>query len=193
MAIEVEDGTGKSNAVAFCDATFVATYATLRGLTWPAQASTGALQEAAIVLGPDYLRNETRFPYRGTKKTASQSMPFPRTGCSEKNGPAIADTEIPFRLKEANARAAIMIANSGTTGALLNLEPSLERGGKITTSKIDVISTTFADDAPVETVYPAVQGILAPLLRSSGVQHAPIVGYIAEDETPFYPGEYDNA
>lgn len=192
MPLVVEDGNGLSNSEAYCDVAFIAAFATKRGLTWPGNATTSALQEAAAAAGGDYLGNEDVFRYRGVKKTAAQAMAFPRTGCTERNGPAVGDSEIPYRLKLANARLAVLAANSGTDGVLLDLDPPLERGGRIIVSKVDVLSTTYADDAPPGVVYGAVMGLLAPLLRNSSVDHAAPLYSFNEPESPFTATEYEN-
>lgn len=63
----MEDGTGLSTANAFVAVATFKSYATDRGHDYSSYSD--ALIEQAIVRATDYLRNERRFDYRGTKGT----------------------------------------------------------------------------------------------------------------------------
>lgn len=183
MPIIVETGSIVAGANSFIDVTELVAYAADRGLTL---GGTTQEREAALVAAADYLRNESRFKYRGTRVSANQRLPFPRSGCAEDNGPAYASTDIPWRMKDAQAALAVR-ALAGTA-----LQPDLERGGAVKRSKIDVIETEYFDGAPSETTFADAMGYVAPLLRTS--QDPTGVPYLAvpEDATPYVPGEFDN-
>ena len=191
MTLVVEDGTGKDNAQAFCDVAYAEAYADARGLLF-----TGATKEkeVALVRGFDWLSNELRLKYVGTRKTSAQRGPWPRTGASENYGQAIADTVIPWRLMDANAELAIMV-RAGFT-----LQDDIANGGLLVSSKtVDVLSTSwFAPEKfqlfspiPGETVRVTTMGFLAPLLRSQSEMLVSPVLFQPVDATPFVPAEYD--
>ncbi len=191
MALVVEDGTGRTDAESYNSVADIATYAAARGLTWPGSATSTSLQEACARRAFDYLNNEQRYYYRGLRLTSLQTGSFPRKGVVMRGGLAVADGVIPTQLKWAHAELAIRAAASATSGAVADLQPDLDRGGRIQTTRVDVLSTTYFDDAPSETVIAAVQGLLAPFLRD-GTKRDP-VPYLSqpEAETPFVSGEFD--
>lgn len=167
MPLIVEDGSGKVDAQTFVEASYVDAYAAARGnpLAWDTKAAED--KDVALVKAADYLRNEMRYQYRGTRKTADQCMPFPRTGVVEAGGLALTDGIIPWRIKDAQAALAIRFA------ADQDLQPDLDRGGKITSETVDVISVDYADDAPAETLLTEVEGYLRPLLKTASREPVP--------------------
>ena len=181
----IEDGTAKNNANSFvADADFAA-WAALRypDTTLPAAAA----REPHLILAADYLRSERRYRWRGLRKTTTQTMPWPRTGAVERDGLAIASNVIPFRLKEAQYRLALLSLAGG------NLDPTQPRGGQVLSKTVGPLSTTFAPEATPETIYSFVDGLLAPLLRSrvdDATMAAPTLTALA-DVRGFMPGEYD--
>jgi hypothetical protein len=185
MSLTLEDGSGVAGAVSFVQASFADTFHAARGNT--AWTGTEAVKEAALVRAFDYLSNEKRYRYRGTRSTTTQVAPFPRTGCTELGGSAeYAANDIPWRMKHAQCVAALA-ALSG------ELESALGRGGAITSESVGPISVSYAADAPRDTVYTGVDGLLEPLLWGS---------YAWRDSTPymtdpeveeeFTSGTYDN-
>ena len=159
MALVVEDGSGKANANAFVAADAVSDYATAIGNTaWGAAAP--AEQEAAIVRATLYLRNEQRYPYRGTKRSYGQRLPWPRSGAVERRGLPVPEDAIPPAILDACCELAIRELESPGS-----LQPDAARGGAVASESVGPISTSYAPDAPTETVIRVVAGLLAPLLR----------------------------
>lgn len=171
MALVVEDGSGKANANAFVTADAVSDYATGVGnSSWSAAAT--AEQEAAIVRATLYLRNEQRYPYRGTKRSYGQRLPWPRAGAVERHGLPVPEDAIPPAIMDACCELAIRELESPGS-----LQPDVARGGAVASESVGPISTTYAPDAPTETVIRVVAGLLAPLLRCAGdEQPVPFVG-----------------
>lgn len=191
MALTVEDGTGIAGADSFVELAEIASFASARGYTWPNSASE-SVQEQAARRAADYLRNERRFAYKGTRKTALQTLPYPRTGVVERGGLSISDSVIPWRLKEAQCRLTIRIVAFYTTVGLLDLQPDLARGGRIQSTTVDVISTTYFDDAPSETQLVDIMGVLEPLLKDRMSQDPTAVSYQSESPaTPFISDEFN--
>ncbi len=183
--VVVEDGTVVTGANSFVTAAFVLAYLTDRNVGTVWDSADGDVQNAAVLRAADYLKNEQRFDYRGSKLTYLQSMPWPRQGASERRGPVIPSNAVPWRMQHAQAELAGRFL-SGT-----DLQPDLERGGKVKTETVDVITTTYMDDAPGETLLQSVMGILNPLLRR---QREDVLPYHAAPAvlTPFASDDFSN-
>jgi hypothetical protein len=187
MALVVEDGTGKADAVSFIsDAEFV-TWSTARNITSEDYGSQVG-REPHIVSACDYLRNEAKFRYRGMRKTATQSLPYPRTGVVERGGLAVASNVVSWRLKEAQCRLAVL-SITGTS-----LQPTLARGGRVVSRSVGPISLTYAADADPEAVFPFVMGVLEPLLFNAAGQAMTALPYLTDlaDVPGFVEGEFND-
>lgn len=184
MAVIVETGVGVAGANSFVTVAEVDAYALARlNEVW---STTTKDKSACVILAADYLRNETRFHYRGTRVTYTQLMPFPRDSASE-GGLVIPSTAVPWRMKDAQCELAMLVAG-GT-----DLQPVLTRGGRVRTKTVDVLSTTWFDDAPNEDVYLMVMGLLTPLIYEAMTDGRFAVPYQVSpvDFTPWVPGEYN--
>jgi len=96
MAIIVEDGTGLSNAVAYCDYAYFHNYVTIRGIQHSHSIET--IESALVVAAIDWIDGEHEFANDKLKET--QSLKFPRTVFG-----------FPANIKEANAHAAWLHLN----------------------------------------------------------------------------------
>jgi hypothetical protein len=182
-----EDGSIVAGANSFVDVAYVTSWAALRGRSeWDASAST-ALLEGAVLRAADYLKNEARYVYRGSRRSVTQTMPWPREGATEYRGPTLANNYISWRLKDAQAALAVR-----EFAVPFSLQPDLVRGGATKNEKVDVIDVTYQDNAPVETLIQEVQGLLLPLLLLT--TSATPVPYQASpvDPTPFVSGTFDD-
>ncbi len=178
--IIIEDGTLVSGANSYIDSAYVDAYATARNLTDWDVSGTQSRKDAAILEASDYLKNEVRYNYRGARRTATQITAWPRDGASEYRGPALPNDYISWRLKESEAKLSVRAyAAPGT------LQPAQDRGGATKFEKVDVIETTYMDNAPTEVVIQEVWGLLAPLCVTLASTLA--MPYIAE---PIDPADY---
>lgn len=155
MSLTLEDGSGIAGANSFIDTTYADGFHAVRGNA--AWVGTLTAKEAALAKAFDYLCNEKRYRYRGTRTTAIQRAPFPRTGCSERGGPTLGPTDIPWRVKDAQAILAL-IALAG------DLEVTLDRGGAVASESVGPISTSYFAGANPERVHTGADGLLEPLL-----------------------------
>jgi hypothetical protein len=180
--VVVEDGTLVAGANSFVTSALVSTYCDNRGYTWTEDDDAAA---RAVIKAGDYLKNTRRFVFTGALISATQTMPWPRTGGNFYRGPSIGDTVIPQCLKDAQCELAYRALVSA-------LQPDLARGGRIKRRKVDVLETEFFEDAPSETLVTAVCGILQPVLvPTDGLYLAP---YLAQPvaHSPWRPGEFSN-
>lgn len=186
--IVLEDGTIVANANSFISTADADAYWADRGDTVWSNYS-GSQKQTAVLKAGDYLKNEARFEWRGSRITYAQLMPWPRSGAAILHGPSIPSNVIPVMLKYAQIELAYR-------AALADLQPDLDRGGMIKSSTVDVITTVWDDKAPPETVFPTVMGMLTPFLRvpkytiANPFQAVPAVTYpFSEDKNDFgFPG-----
>lgn len=80
MSLIVEDGTGKSDAEAYCDVAYADDYHSKRDNTSWAALST-ATKEACLRKGTDYLVGAFRQRWKGMRRLTTQSLDWPRVGC----------------------------------------------------------------------------------------------------------------
>ncbi|MBY0430329.1 MAG: hypothetical protein K2Q10_03955 [Rhodospirillales bacterium] len=147
----VEDGSGLGDANAYLAVAEADSYHALRGnAAWAA--AEDAAKEAAIVRATDTL--DWSYGWRGAP--AGGALSWPRTGAADDTGRALVG------VPEAVRRACAELALRALSG---ELRPDLPRGGRITHESAGPISVSYAAEAPAETVRPAVEALLRPLLR----------------------------
>lgn len=180
----IETGSLVAGANSFVTRDQVATYCDDRGYTFSV-VDTAAADRAVIKAG-DWMKNTQRIMYRGSLRTATQTMPWPREDASFYRGPTIDNDVVPQCVKDAQCELAYR------TYAGTNIQPDLARGGQIKSEKVGPIEVEYFDGAPPETVIQAVLGILAPVLLTPGTviplpyQAQPV------DKVPYQTGEFDN-
>ena len=170
----VEDGSVVANANAFVSLATADTYHSLRGNA--AWTGTDAAKEAAIIKATFYL---DRLHWKGLKTGVNNPLAWPRygdditgwngllhpatpyMGIIDEDGYDVGTAVVPAKVKDACCEMALQYL----TGA--NPEPALDRGGKVLSQTIDVISTTYESGAPVVPVYVAVQRLLRSFLRAN--------------------------
>mgnify|MGYP000069454126 FL=1 len=151
----VEDGTGKTNANAYCTAAFAADYHAARGnAAWDAVEDA----DAAIVRATDYLTQVYGQRWQGIRKTGTQALDWPRYDVVI-DGYAVDSTVIPDAVKNACAELALRAA----AGDLL---PDVE--AEVLSESVGPISVTYAPGARQSAEFRAVDRILAKYLRSGG-------------------------
>lgn len=158
MALEVEDGTAKSNAESYVSVADASTYHALRGNTLWATMSEGEM-EAALRRATDYLVQTYRDLWAGCRATITQALDWPREDAPIKDAPALsyyASDEVPQGVKNACALMAFKAA-SGELDA--DLSPP------VLSEKVGPIEVAYAPGARQTVRYPAIDNMLAPFLR----------------------------
>lgn len=168
MPFLVEDGTGVDGANSYCSVADADDYHTLRGNT--AWTGVQSVKEAALVKATDYIEQEYRDAWQGTRVTITQDLEWPRYDMpSGVDGYYRNADDIPQELKDATALLAIEYITSG------ELNPNLDRGGMVSREKTDVIETEYFQGASPKTVRPAIDGLLRRYLNGSGGVNRPVV------------------
>lgn len=162
MALIIEDGTGKSDATAFATVIEADRYLSARDFkNWPVTTSDVepdehiVQKEAALIRATDYMNT---LDWRGGKAQWDQSLCWPRAGITVDDN-TIPDNIVPIQVKNACIELAAVFFGGDNP-----LAP-VERGGRIASETVASISTSYFDDAPSGTSYPAVFGIIAQFLR----------------------------
>jgi hypothetical protein len=153
MPLVVEDGTMPAGANAYAGVEFADGWLGDRGhADWPQGPGEG--KEAALIKAADYL-NGLRWYGRKAKAGEPRAMAWPRVGARDADGDDIPEGLVPFAVKAANAYLA-RLALIGT-----DLQPVLERGGRIQSEKVGTLATSYFEDSPSRDIYCG----LADLLR----------------------------
>ena len=158
MTLMVEDGSMPDGANAFCGVNFADAWLAARGHDdWPPEPTEDvvtAAKEAALVTATDYLNG---LRWYGLKAMADQprTMAWPRVGAYDSDGYEIGQNVVPPAVKAANSFLARLVF-TGT-----DLQPILERGGRVQSEKVGSLSTSYFEDSASRDVYTG----LADLLR----------------------------
>ena len=165
MTLVVEDGTARANADSYCSIVFADTYHTGRGREESWSDLDSEVKEAALRQASDYIGQEYRLRWAGSRRTATQALDWPRVDVPMKDVPGASYSAyypydvVPDEVKKACAELAFRSISAA-------LSPDL--GAPVTGKTVGPISVTYAAGARQETRYRAVDDLLAPLLKSSG-------------------------
>ena len=158
MALEVEDGTGKSTAESYISVADASSYHTARGNTAWAALATDALREAALRRATDYMRQAYRSRWQGYKVNEDQALDWPRYDV-EVEGYAIDSDIVPTEIKNACAELALRASAA-------DLNPDLTQG--VAREKVGQIEVEYDKASPQFTRYKAIDAILSPYLKAGG-------------------------
>lgn len=156
MAIIVEDGTGKADAVAYASVQDVRDYAAARGLT---VSSNDTLVEQLLVKAADFIETY-RARFKGTKASAEQALQWPRADV-EIDGEDLEDDVIPSELIKAQCQLAI---DAATTDLMPN-----GVGREVIREKVDALEVEYAqrNSGTVRPEFNKAESLLQPLLKTS--------------------------
>jgi len=167
MSLIVEDGTGRADAEVYCDVAFADAWHLARGITtWSPLTTTE--KEAALRRAANFLVQEYRLRWHGSRATLTQALDWPRYDVPRVDGPGIlvglaniyASNVVPLEVKQANAELAFKAAAG-------DLAPDIDPSSLVKREKVDVIEVEYANNAPRATFFRSIEAILAPLLVSA--------------------------
>lgn len=107
MALEVEDGTGKTNAESYLSVTDCDTYHTNHGDSSDWSGATTAEKEEALRMATQYIDIEYGPRWKGYRANDDQALAWPRYDVTDNDGYAVDSDDIPARLEDATAEAAL--------------------------------------------------------------------------------------
>jgi hypothetical protein len=158
MALEVEDGTGKTDAETYISVADASTYFTARGnAAWGALASD-AIREAALRKATEYMTGQYRTRWQGARYTEDQALDWPRQGVVRDSW-AVGYDEVPVEVQRACAELAL---KASSADLLADQEQA------VVSEQVGPISVTYDKNSPQRKRYPAIEAMLAPYLKSGG-------------------------
>lgn len=170
MTIEVEDGTGKSNAVSYLSASDANTYHAARGNDAWSDEDT-ATQEQALIRATAALDSWLRGCWRGVKKTSTQALAWPRisaqgstTGVTDEDGYELSTAAVPLVVKQATAEVALIELTERF------IQQSVSRDNTVSSESVGPISVSYRADAPTNKRYPHVEALLRGVANVAGTQ-----------------------
>lgn len=108
VTLTAEDGSGKADANAYVDVTFVDTYHENRGRGSWAAAASADVKKAAIIRATDFIDAEFGHRFRGYRRTKVQALEWPRNGALDDDYYALsAEDDVPRQLQRAVAELAL--------------------------------------------------------------------------------------
>ena len=164
MALEVEDGTGKSDADSFVSLAFADAFFSDFGGTWT---YTDAQKEAALRRATAWL--SSAFRWKGDRTHGrDQALAWPRSGVQDIDCEAVDDDIVPPEVQRATCRAAAVEAANP-----YSLTPEL--GRLAIKEKVGPIEVMYADSDKSEArpkltaVYDDIRGLIRLEIYPTGI------------------------
>lgn len=151
MALIVEDGTGKADANSYVSEAECTAYLAARGKT------IAGSKEVAIIKAMDFMRQNYRGKWQGSKKTQTQALDWPRYGV-EVDCFSVSSDIVPAEVKNACCELAF---RADTEDLMADLKQGVKR------KKIDVIEVEYDTSSPQQKRFAAVESILGPYLTGA--------------------------
>lgn len=159
----IETGTGDPAAEAYCDVAYADAYHSKRNrAAWSLLDQAG--KEANLRLATDYMLQVYRNGWKGTRVTSHQVLDWPRYNVEIKDTGAgafayvLQPDVVPEEVKKANAELAFLIIEEE------ELNPT--EGPFVIRQVLGPITTEYDPNSITKKKFPAVDGILSPLLNN---------------------------
>lgn len=165
MSLIVENGTMPEGANVYADVATCDLWQQARGSeAWPvpddgAEDPDTAKKEAALILAADYLNG---LRWKGRRAASGRVMAWPRLDVVDGDGYAVPGDVVPVQVVNANCYLA------GLAFEGMNLQPSLERGGRVQSEKVSSLQTTYFEDARDREVFTVISDLLGGLAIGLG-------------------------
>jgi len=159
----VEDGTGKTDANSYCSVADADTYhVTYTGsAVW--SAAQAADKERGLIAATQYLDIQFGQRYRGTRKSVSQALGWPRYNAEDDDDYDIDSDSLPQKLKDACAELALRVV-SGDDLLGTQTSPGSVVSESVTVGPISESKTYAGGTQPSVYEYPRVVALLKPLV-----------------------------
>lgn len=171
MSLIIEDGAMPDGANSYATIADADSWHRLRRsppAVWPPAGEKEEEKESALIRAADYLNG---LNWKGRRAASGRVMAWPRAEVVDADGFIIASTVVPLAVVYAQCYLAGVIFSGK------NIQPVLERGGRIASESVGSLSTTYFDDAASRDVHTALADMLGGLaLGLSGVKPKMTVG-----------------
>lgn len=161
MSLTVEDGTGKTDAEAYASVSFSDTYHSNMGnSSW--SALTTAQKEEALRRGAQYLDICYSGRWSGVRTSRQQALSWPRAYASDDEGYTIDSNQIPSKVQQANAEAALASVSETLLPAVDGtISHQREKVGELESE------TSYVGGKPVVKVRPLIHYLVRGFLNNS--------------------------
>ena len=158
MALEVENGTGKSTSESYISVAGAdARHTALGNAAWTGD---DAAKEAALRRATQYMEQAYRTRWLGMRTSKDQALSWPRAILAPVDDWWIDSNVVPAEVANACADLALKALSS-------DLNADLTRG--VVRKKIGPIETEYDRYSPQSVRYPAIAQMLSPFLKGSSV------------------------
>lgn len=165
MALVTENGSGLADAESFISVADATAYHAARGnAAWAALASD-TIREQALRKATDYMTQMYRERWAGYRVSTTQALDWPRYEVPRRDLPGNAyyayypSDAVPAEV----ARACAELALRAAAGTLLEDEDQ-----RISAVSAGSVSVTFQPGSSPRKTYPAIDGLLRPVLKAGG-------------------------
>jgi len=98
----------------------------------------------------------------GVKSLSTQELVWPRIGMEDEDGYSVTSSEIPKRVKWAQAELAYRYLTE-------EIEPDIDTGaGAIKSEQVDVIKVEYFNNTRINKIYQRVDSLLSPFIKYGG-------------------------
>jgi len=165
MALIVEDGSCPKGANSYADVAAADAYLANRKTEgWPQSADDQAGKEAALIKAADYLNGLSwhggRMPW--PDGSGGRVMAWPRRAVIDADGYPVPINAVPQAVVDANCWLAGLVYSG------VDLQPVLERGGRVQSESVGSLSTSYFDDAASRDIYSVLADLLGGLADGFG-------------------------
>jgi hypothetical protein len=169
ITLIVEDGSVVSDANTFVTISGADAYFEAYGETaWIGTddsgtgAPTDTVKQQALLKAMKYLNN---LPWKGIRYDEDQSLSWPRSNVYDRDGLLVADDTVPNVVVAAQCELALRSLPTSD----VELQPDLERGGRVTAESVGQLARSFSSSAPARVVVTVVDDMLAGLLKNKRI------------------------
>lgn len=181
MAFVVEDGTALPDANSMASVEQADAYHADRGNEAWADLDEDEKKQL-LIKASEYLSDDMKFPWVGSKVRYDQGMPWPRTGAYDRDGTVVPDNVVPPKVVQATCYLALIAQTE-------DLNPPQDRGGAVKREKVGPLETEYFEGAPAGITYENAFGLVSIYLEgdATGRPSAPIDAvYSGPDSAPIF-------
>ena len=169
ITLTVEDGSGVADANTYITISGANDYFEQFGETaWIGTddsgtgAPTDTVKAQALLAAMRYLEY---LPWKGVKYAQSQALEWPRSDVVDRDNRDVDEDVVPSVVARAQCELALRCLPTST----MNIQPDLERGGKVSAESVGSIAVSYHSTAPTRTVITVVDDLLTGLLKNNRI------------------------
>jgi len=167
MAIEVEDGTSKTDSDSYISVADADTYLAIYTTRTDWDSATTANKEIALKRATQYLDNMYGARWKGIRSDEDQALDWPRYGVTDHDGYGWDSDEMPTELLNATCEIADRIID-GDNPMADQSDTSTIRKQKVKAGPVEE-EVEYAGSMTLGKKYPTVEALLSPLITGANM------------------------